>query len=157
MVTYSCPSNTATWSSRAPAWRPWSLGGPWEALEGRQVQEVACVWHRQTDAMLWWPPQIQPCNSESILWHSYIQHFILTSTFYSQDCPKDVMKVGRIDYMGHYSLLVEYHKLSHSKALDVSIDYLLDSRSILMNQSFCNSLFSPIINKSCSWEEIQRT
>ena len=44
-VTFTCPSNTATW-------------------EGREEQVAACVWHRQTDSMVWWPAELHPCNSE---------------------------------------------------------------------------------------------
>ena len=32
--------------------------------EGLTVQTVSCIWHRQTDTMLWWPQQLLPCNSK---------------------------------------------------------------------------------------------
>ena len=45
-VTFTCPSSTATW-------------------EGVEEQVAACAWHRQTDSMVWWPPELHACNSES--------------------------------------------------------------------------------------------
>ena len=30
------------------------------------VQEVTCIWHRQTDTMMWWPQELHPCNSELV-------------------------------------------------------------------------------------------
>ena len=32
--------------------------------DGRSDQVVTCIWHRQTDTMLWWPQAILPCNSK---------------------------------------------------------------------------------------------
>ena len=42
---YTCPSGTLT-------------------QEGLKDQMVTCIWHRQTDMMLWWPQDIYPCNSK---------------------------------------------------------------------------------------------
>ena len=33
-------------------------------VSGLAVQEVRCIWHRQTDTMLWWPQGLEPCNSK---------------------------------------------------------------------------------------------
>ena len=44
-IQYRCPSMTVTY-------------------EGDRDQYVTCIWHRQTDTMLWWPQQLLPCNSE---------------------------------------------------------------------------------------------
>ena len=32
--------------------------------DGRRDQVVTCIWHRQTDTMLWWPQAVLPCNSK---------------------------------------------------------------------------------------------
>ena len=32
--------------------------------DGRSDQVVTCIWHRQTDTMLWWPQAVLPCNSK---------------------------------------------------------------------------------------------
>ena len=47
-ITYTCPSQTLTWE---------------EQLEH---QVVTCIWHRQTDSMIWWPPELHSCNRKSI-------------------------------------------------------------------------------------------
>ena len=44
-IIYSCPRGLVTY-------------------EGRRDQVVTCIWHRQTDTMLWWPQAILPCNSK---------------------------------------------------------------------------------------------
>ena len=44
-IIYSCPSQLLT-------------------HDGRRNQVVTCIWHRQTDTMLWWPQVILPCNSK---------------------------------------------------------------------------------------------
>ena len=31
---------------------------------GDEFQRVTCIWHRQTDTMLWWPQNVLPCNSK---------------------------------------------------------------------------------------------
>ena len=28
-------------------------------------QTVTCIWHRQSDTMMWWPQNLKECNSES--------------------------------------------------------------------------------------------
>ena len=33
-----------------------------ETTEGVKVQEVTCIWHRQTDMMLWWPQTLHDCS-----------------------------------------------------------------------------------------------
>ena len=33
-----------------------------ETTEGAKVQEVTCIWHRQTDMMLWWPQTLHDCS-----------------------------------------------------------------------------------------------
>ena len=45
-ITYNCPNNKLTWAE--------------EAAE----QTVTCIWHRQTDSMMWWPQDIKQCNRE---------------------------------------------------------------------------------------------
>ena len=27
-------------------------------------QTVTCIWHRQSDTMIWWPQQLKDCNSK---------------------------------------------------------------------------------------------
>ena len=54
-IVYHCPNNKLTW------------------VEQLEEQVVRCIWHRQTDTMMWWPQDIHDCNSES-------QHFSLHST-----------------------------------------------------------------------------
>ena len=44
-IIYSCPSQLVT-------------------HDGRRDQVVTCIWHRQTDTMLWWPQAVLPCNSK---------------------------------------------------------------------------------------------
>ena len=44
-IIYNCPSSKVTWDERLK----------------RQV--VTCIWHRQTDTMMWWPQDLQQCNS----------------------------------------------------------------------------------------------
>ena len=46
-ITYHCPNNKLTWAE--------------EAAE----QTVTCIWHRQTDSMMWWPQDLKLCNRES--------------------------------------------------------------------------------------------
>ena len=43
-ITYTCPSQTLTWE------------------EHLEHQMVTCIWHRQTDSMIWWPPELHSCN-----------------------------------------------------------------------------------------------
>ena len=47
------------------------MGGgiPIVFVETRTVsdQEVECIWHRQTDTMIWWPQELKDCNSKSVL------------------------------------------------------------------------------------------
>ena len=43
-ITYTCPSKTLTWE------------------EHLEHQVVTCIWHRQTDSMIWWPPELHSCN-----------------------------------------------------------------------------------------------
>ena len=31
-------------------------------MKDEMVQEVTCIWHRQTDLMLWWPPNLHTCS-----------------------------------------------------------------------------------------------
>lgn len=47
-IVYTCPSQTTTWE---------------EMLE---EQVVKCVWHRQTDSMIWWPPELHNCNRKTL-------------------------------------------------------------------------------------------
>ena len=47
-IVYHCPNNKITW------------------VEQLEEQEVRCIWHRQTDTMMWWPQDIHDCNSESL-------------------------------------------------------------------------------------------
>ena len=28
-------------------------------------QKVTCIWHRQSDTMMWWPQNLKECNRES--------------------------------------------------------------------------------------------
>ena len=30
-------------------------------------QTVTCIWHRQSDTMMWWPQNLKECNSELAL------------------------------------------------------------------------------------------
>lgn len=43
-ITYTCPSQTLTWE------------------EHLEHQVATCIWHRQTDSMIWWPPELHSCN-----------------------------------------------------------------------------------------------
>lgn len=43
-IVYTCPNQMTTWG------------------EMLVDQVVKCVWHRQTDSMIWWPPQLHNCN-----------------------------------------------------------------------------------------------
>ena len=64
-IVYTCPSQTTTW----------------EEMLVEQV--VKCVWHRQTDSMIWWPPQLHKCNrktSNSLL-ESRSHVFVLAEGF----------------------------------------------------------------------------
>ena len=45
-IVYHCPNNKLTWAA---------------SLE---EQVVTCIWHRQTDTMLWWPQDLHDCNSQ---------------------------------------------------------------------------------------------
>jgi hypothetical protein len=45
-IEYTCPSQTETWT------------------DGLSVQTVTCVWHRQTDSLVWWPAELHACNSK---------------------------------------------------------------------------------------------
>ena len=47
-ITYTCPSQTLTWE------------------EHLEYQVVTCIWHRQTDSMIWWPPELHSCNRKII-------------------------------------------------------------------------------------------
>ena len=47
-VAYICPNNKLTWE------------------ESAKEQFVRCIWHRQTDTMLWWPQNLHICNSKYI-------------------------------------------------------------------------------------------
>ena len=44
-IVYHCPNNMLTWE---------------ESLE---EQVVTCIWHRQSDTMMWWPQNVKLCNS----------------------------------------------------------------------------------------------
>lgn len=45
-ITFTCPSNTMT-------------------MEQNQTEQtVSCIWHRQTDTMVWWPQEIKTCDSK---------------------------------------------------------------------------------------------
>ena len=44
-IVYNCPNNMLTWE---------------ESLE---EQVVTCIWHRQSDTMMWWPQNVKLCNS----------------------------------------------------------------------------------------------
>ena len=46
-IVYTCPRQTTTWE---------------EMLE---EQVVKCIWHRQTDSMIWWPPELHNCNRKA--------------------------------------------------------------------------------------------
>ena len=46
-IVYHCPNNKLPW------------------VEQLEEQVVRCIWHRQTDTMMWWPQDIHDCNSES--------------------------------------------------------------------------------------------
>ena len=46
-IIYNCPNSKVTWK---------------EMLE---AQVVSCIWHRQTDTMMWWPQDLHQCNSQS--------------------------------------------------------------------------------------------
>ena len=54
LIVYHCPNNKLTW------------------VEQLEEQVVRCIWHRQTDTMMWWPQDIHDCNSESH--HSTLHH-----------------------------------------------------------------------------------
>ena len=43
-ITYGCPNNKLTW------------------VEEAAEQTVTCIWHRQTDSMMWWPQYLKDCN-----------------------------------------------------------------------------------------------
>ena len=45
-IVYHCPNNHLTWE---------------ESLE---EQLVTCIWHRQSDTMMWWPQNVKQCNSQ---------------------------------------------------------------------------------------------
>jgi len=45
-IVYHCPNNKLTWE---------------ESLDS---QSVRCIWHRQSDTMMWWPQNLKQCNSE---------------------------------------------------------------------------------------------
>ena len=44
-IIYGCPNNMLT-------------------DNGDEFQHVTCIWHRQTDTMLWWPQSVFPGNSK---------------------------------------------------------------------------------------------
>ena len=48
-IIYTCPSQTTTWE------------------EMLVDQVVKCVWHRQTDSMIWWPPEVHNCNRKTLI------------------------------------------------------------------------------------------
>ena len=48
-IVFHCPNNKLTW------------------VDSLEEQVVTCIWHRQTDTMMWWPQDIHDCNSESLL------------------------------------------------------------------------------------------
>ena len=58
-ITYTCPSQTLTWE------------------EHLKHQLVKCIWHRQTDSMIWWPPELHNCNRKTMLHkiHSIISEY----------------------------------------------------------------------------------
>ena len=47
-IVYNCPSSKVTWEERL------------------ELQEVTCIWHRQTDTMMWWPQDLHQCNSKDM-------------------------------------------------------------------------------------------
>ena len=50
-ILYTCPSSKLTWEERL------------------EQQVVTCIWHRQTDTMMWWPQDLHQCNSKTrALW-----------------------------------------------------------------------------------------
>ena len=59
-ITYGCPNNKLTWAE--------------EAAE----QTVTCIWHRQTDSMMWWPQDLKLCNRESVAFTNILQSFQLS-------------------------------------------------------------------------------
>ena len=46
-IGYTCPSRTTTWEEKLVE------------------QVVRCIWHRQTDSMIWWPPELHNCNRKN--------------------------------------------------------------------------------------------
>ena len=41
-------------------------GPHWNDPKYPTDQEVSCIWHRQTDTMIWWPQELKDCNSKSV-------------------------------------------------------------------------------------------
>ena len=48
-IGYTCPSKTTTWEEKLVE------------------QVVKCIWHRQTDSMIWWPPELHNCNRKNLI------------------------------------------------------------------------------------------
>ena len=47
-IGFTCPSRTTTWEEKLVE------------------QVVMCIWHRQTDSMIWWPPELHNCNRKNV-------------------------------------------------------------------------------------------
>ena len=45
-IVFHCPNNKLTW------------------VDSLEEQVVTCIWHRQTDTMMWWPQDLHDCNSQ---------------------------------------------------------------------------------------------
>ena len=43
-IIYTCPNGRLTWEER------------------ESDQPVSCIWHRQSDQMIWWPQELKDCN-----------------------------------------------------------------------------------------------
>ena len=42
-------------------------------------QYTECVWEKDTDQMVWWPPEIKPCDGQ-FKYLQYITNHVVTST-----------------------------------------------------------------------------
>ena len=66
-VTYTCPFRMSTWDDNLVGKSLHSLLKGSIRITGFSEQYSTCIWDKDTDQMVWWPPEIVNCNRKRLL------------------------------------------------------------------------------------------